>query len=339
MDVYLWLKRILEILKKIKQSENYKIEEGKKPMEYPHNYEKFGDYIFPPEEINVGNESYTIYKARFNSLFDLYNYLKSDPKTNRIVFSNLASVSNDRSFAGKPYYEAVEDLIGDIDPGYKEFLTLQKDLNYASLKDIHKYNLVRTVAGGHLNIPAYSAGIKKPKFVRIHVTLSYSCMTTKKQVLNRAIIITNILTALEKAGYSVDLNVFELSERDNELCYIIVQIKRQGERMNMAALYKTLCRVEFLRRILFRILETLDVKNYWGSGYGSTCYKDFTKKVLKFGPNDIYFDQPIHMGIEGDDLAEDFESAIRYLNLEDKIDVEKAKEEFKKDVKSLKLKK
>ena len=164
-------------------------------------------------------------------------------------------------------------------------------------------------------------------------------MTTKKQVLNRAIIITNILTALEKAGYSVDLNAFELSVKDNELCYIIVQIKRHGERMNMSALYKTLCRVEFLRRILFRILETLDVKNYWGSGYGSTCFKDFTKKVLNLGSHDIFFDQPGLMGIEGDDLAEDFESAINYLNLEDKIDIEKAKEEFKKDVMNLKLKK
>ncbi len=318
-------------------------------MEYPQNYKKYSDFIFPPEKVLVGDEDYTLYKARFNSLYDLYEYLKSNPQTNRRVFTTLHSAVKDSSFAGKPYKAAVEDLINDVDPGYEEFLTLQRDLNNVGLKEIHKYKLVRTVAGGHLNIPAYSAGnplcyeteekIKKPKFVRIHVTLSYYWGTSKRQVLNRAIIITNILKALENAGYNVDLNTFELSMEADELIYIVVQIKKYGERMNMAALYKTLCRVEFLRRILFRILETLDVTRDWEDGYGVTCSERFTKRALNFGSNDIFFDQPREMGITGEDLAEDFEAAVKHLNLDDKIDVEKAKEEFKKDVQSLKLKK
>ena len=45
------------------------------------------------------------------------------------------------------------------------------------------------------------------------------------------------------------------------------------------------------------------------------------------------------MGITGEDLAKDFERAIAHLNLEDKIDVEKAKEEFKNDTMILKLRK
>lgn len=315
---------------------------------YPHNYQKYEDYIFPPDEVEIDDEKYTIYKARFNNLFELYDYLKSNPKTNNRVFTTLHSISKGSDFAGKPYKEAVEDLVSEVDPGYEEFLSLQRDLDNAGLKEVHKYKLVRTVAGGHLNIPAYSAGnplcyeteekVRSPKFVRIHVTLSYYWGTTKKQVLNRAIIITNVLKALEKAGYNVLLNTFELSMEYDEIVYIVVQIKKHGERMNMAALYKTLCRVEFLRRILFRILETLDVKRAWEDGYGSTCSANFTRKVLHFGLNDIFFDQPREMGIYGDDLADDFEAAIKHLNLEDKIDVEKAKKEFKKDVQSLKLK-
>ena len=42
------------------------------------------------------------------------------------------------------------------------------------------------------------------------------------------------------------------------------------------------------------------------------------------------------MGIDGYDLAQDFESAIKHLNLEDKIDVEKAKREFSENTKVLK---
>lgn len=313
------------------------------------NHVRFSDNIFEVDDILVGSDKYKLYLARFSNLFDVYEYLKANPKLNRKVFYRLHSETGSRDFAGKPYEEAVEDLVSDIDPGYEEFLRLQKDINNASNIEIHKYKTVRTVAGGHLNIPAYSMGnplcyeteqkISKPKFVRIHVSLSYYWGTSKQQVLHRAIIITNILKALERAGYNVDLNTFELSSNSNELIYIVVNVKKHGEKLNMQALYKTLCHVEFLRRILFRILETLDVKNDWEDGYGTTCSESFVRKALKFNKNDIFFDQPREMGITGEDLAKDFERAITHLNLEDKIDVEKAKEEFKNDTMSLKLKK
>ncbi len=314
-------------------------------MSVQDNYKNFPNNLFEPESIRVDGCTYKLYRARFNNLFTLYEYLKSNPKTNDDIFDRLASVTNDSDFAGKPYPEAVEDLVGDIDPGYEEFLKLQSDLKRATKGKVHKYKLVRTVAGGHLNIPAYCAGsplcyeteekITKPKFVSLHVSLSYYWGTTKTQVLHRAIIITNIIKALEQAGYSVNLNTFELCEKDGELVYIVVQIKQHGGRLNMSALYKTLCHVEFLRRILFRILETMCVRKSWSNGYGSTCSEEFTRETLKLGKNDIFFDQPREMGIRGESLATDFENAIYHLNLQDKIDVEKAKREFRKDTKIL----
>lgn len=317
-------------------------------MEYPNNHLRFENVLFEPDEIEVNGDLYTIYRARFSNLYELYEYLKSNPPTNRRVFGRLHSETGSESFAGKPYEEAVEDLMNDYDPGYEEFLSLQRKINTASLRKVHKYKLVKTVTGGYLDIPAYSAGdplcyrtearVSKPKFVRIHVMLSYYWGTTKDQVLHRAIIITNVLKALEDAGYSVDLNTFELSSNWRELIYIVVQLKKHGQRLDLPGLYKSLCRVEFLRRILFRILETMDVTNDWEDGYGSTCEENFTRKALRLNNNDIFFDQPERMGINGNDLAEDFENAIKHLNLEDKIDVEKAKQEFTKDVKKLTLK-
>lgn len=316
--------------------------------EYPQNHKIYPTQIFAPERKKIGSDVYTVYKARFTSLYALYEYLKSKPKTNRIVFRRLHSETGDFDFAGKPYAEAVEDLVSTVDPGYEEFLELQKDLNNGKNKKVHQYKMVRTVAGGHLNVPAYSAGmplcyeteerISKPKFVQLHVSLSYYCGTTKQQVLHRAIIITNIIKALENAGYSVGLNTFELSYDSDELLYIVVQIKKHGERINMSRLYKTLCHVEFLRRILFRVLETLDVTNDWEDGYGRTCSENFARKALKMDDNDIFIDQPSEMGIHGKDLATDFENAIKHLHLEDKIDVEKAKREFAESAHSLKKK-
>lgn len=314
-------------------------------MPFIDNSKEFPNNIFPPEDKKIDNKTYKFYKARFNSLYEIYEYLKSNPNLNRKVFRKLSSETNDSSFAGRSYEKSVEDLVSDVDPGYQEFLQLQNDINNARKIDIHKYVTVKTIAGGHINIPAYAAGaplcyeteekVKKPKFIRIFVTLSYYWRTSKEQVLNRAIIITNVLKALERAGYNVDLNTFEMSYENDEVVYINVKIKKFGQKMNMAALYKTLCHVEFLRRILFRILETLAVTNDWGNGYGVTCSESFVRKALNLGSNDIFFDQPNDMNINGKNLAEDFVSAIKHLNLEDKIDVEKAKKEFKEDVKTL----
>lgn len=313
-------------------------------MQRTGNIDNFPDNIFEPRKVEVDDSIYTLYKVRFNNLYALYEYLKSDPTINRGVFYKLSSIEGDSDFAGKPYKRAVEDLISEVDPGYQEFLKLQSDLN-ATKGRIHKYKTIRTVAGGHLNVPAYCAGsplcyeteekIMKPKFVRMHVSLSYYWGTSKQQVLNRAIIITNVLKALENAGYSVDLNTFELSSCGDELSHIIVQIKKHGGRMDMQALYKSLCHVEFLRRILFRVLETMDVQNGWCSGYGATCGESFTRDLLDFNKNDIFFDQPRDMGIRGNDLAEDFENAMDSLNLTDKIDVERAKRNFREETKVL----
>lgn len=308
------------------------------------NYDKFPSNIFRPVELFVDNDVYILYLARFNGIYDIYSYLKNDPKINRRVFKKLSSVTGITSFAGKPYEEALEDLISDYDSGYDEFLRLQKDINKSRSILINKYKTVRTLAGGHLNIPAYSAGsplcyetierIEKPKFVKIHVNLSYSWMISHKQVFNKAIIVTNIIKSLEKAGYSVEVNTFKLIRDGDEIFHLIVQLKKHGGKLNIVDLYKSLCNVEFSRRISFRILETMNVCNEW-DGYGSVLSESFVRRVLKLNEDDLYIGTPNELGIGGKDISVDFENAIRYLNLEDKIDMEKAKNEFK-EVKVLK---
>ncbi|MBR4178556.1 MAG: hypothetical protein IKR57_04335 [Bacilli bacterium] len=325
----------------------------------PNNHLRFPNNIFPPMDIEMKTKpdgtlveetprKYKLFIARFNNLYELYDYLKSNPRINSYVFETLESESDNTSYSGKPYKEAVEDLIKDEEHEYDEFLKLQKSINNAVKVDAHEYKKVKAVTGGQLNIPAYTVGdpmcydskmrIKKPKFIKMHVLISYNARTTKNQVLNRAIIVANLVKALENAGYNIDLETFELSYLENEIEYTGVKIKNHGQKMKMSNLYKVLCHIEFFRRLLFRVLETLDFENYWSSGYGYKCSKEFTYELLKIGKNDIFIDQPIKMGIKGRDLAEDFESMINYLNLQDKIDVEKAKDDFTKEAEKLKLK-
>lgn len=315
------------------------------------NSKLFPNNIFPVEKVSIeggyyGESTYKIYTARFENLYDLHRYLTSNPEINRSIFQELSSENKEQSFAGKPYEEAVADLLKDHDPGYDYFLELQANINQSLGANKRRYTPTRKVVGNHIILPAYAAGspkcymglekVNEAKFIRMHVTLSYFWNTSKEQVFNRALIITNLIKALENKGYTVDLHAFSLAEESDELINIILKLKRFDGTLDMDALYKSLCRVEFLRRILFRIRETMDVENSWGEGYGRTCTENFTRGLLRLDDNDIFIDQPSNLGIGGYNLADDFENTIESLKIQDKIDVDKAIANMRTQAKILK---
>ena len=318
---------------------------GDKMSEYPHNYVEFPYNIYEPDEVRVGRNVYKRYRAKFNGLHDLYTYLSSNPRLNREVFRKLHSSDNSSDFAGIDYEDALEELEEPPRSGYREFLNLSDRLSDDAMGYVQEHEIVKSPGGGYVDIPSYASGdplcyrisrsTYTPKFIRVNIALSYYWGTTKDQVLNRALIIAALVNAFEQAGYIVEVNTFELSREDDEIIEIDVNIKNNDETFNKASLYKSLCYVEFLRRLLFRVLESLDVENGWGSGYGETCSEDFVRKVKRLNENDIFFDQPREMGIRGKDIGDDFVSCLEHLDLEDKIDVERAKEEFQKDINSL----
>lgn len=314
-------------------------------MKLNSNYKKYPNNFYQPENITIGNRKYKIFLTRFSNLYEIYEFLKSDYEINHRVFTELSSITGSYDFAGIPYEEAVEDLINFDDDKYADFLTIVKELARVKRGYKHEYEMHRTLAGGHLNIPAYSSGsplcyetyerVKKPKFITIYANLSYPWHTSKNQVLNRTIILVSIINALEKNGYNVNLNTFELSENIRELINIVVTVKRHGERTNLQTLYKTNCHVEFLRRILFRVLETMAVEEDWQTGYGKTCSPDFTRCALNVGKDDIVFGTPGNLGIKGNDLNEDFVACLKKLNLSDYFDIREISEEFKENAKRL----
>ncbi len=310
------------------------------------NYTNFPTHYFTPDEITVGNRKFVRYFVRFDTLNQIYDVIKKgNPEINRKIFTTLSSETGSYSFAGIPYAEAVEDMINLNEEGYGEFIRLIREVANIKQGDKHEYETIKTLAGGHLNIVDYARSVpqcyesyqrvKRPKFLTIDSTLSYSWTTSKEQVLNRAIILVSIVNALEKNGYNVNLNSFELSKEGDELIHIVVGVKRQGQMINLQTLYKTSCHVEFLRRILFRILETLPVQRDWHDGYGSTCEQEFVDKALNIGKDDIYFGTPQELGIRGNDLAQDFKSALARMHLDDKFDIRGITEEFEAKTKRL----
>ena len=314
--------------------------------EIPHNERTYPYNIMEPTDVEVDGDIYTIYRAKFSSLHDLYKYLKSNPKINRKVFYRLHSEDGSRDFAGVPYEEALEELTGPPRGEFGNFLRLSGALEDDAMGYVQEYVTVKSPGGGNIDVPSYVSGsplcftitrsVYKPKFITVNIALSYYWGTTKEQVLNRAIIIAALVNAFENAGYVVEVNAFEVSREGNEIIDIDVNIKGDTETFNKASLYKSLCYVEFLRRLLFRVLETLSVERDWESGYGQTCTEEFVRKLRGFDDSDIFFDQPKAMGIKGfEEIEYDFEPVLEHLNLRDIIDVDKVVKDFNDEVKTL----
>jgi hypothetical protein len=307
------------------------------------NYKRYPKIFFPRKTIEVDGKEYQYYKAKFGNLYDIYNYIKSQPAINSDIFYDLKSIRGSTSAAGLPFDDALEDLNNSEDVDFTRFIKMVKDIVQVKKGKTHKYVTDYTVAGGQLDTVLYSVGeplcyevvdkISTPKYINIYSTLAYSNVTSKYQVFNRAIVMLGIINAIEKRGYSVRLNSFEMVINDDEIVNIILDVKQHGKSTNLRTLYKSSCRVEFLRRILFRILETMPVETSWGIDYGAPCTKEFVQKVLNLSKNDIYFGTPQELGIGGGDLQSDFLCCIEKLNLGDKFNIREINEEFCEKVK------
>lgn len=313
------------------------------------NHKLYPENVSEPITIDIPSGTITVYGYRFRGINDFYEFLTKNPLINYKIWpkkEDLSSLSSNVGFAGKPYNEAVQDLIKDQDPGYKEYLKVQENM-HNKLTRKKEYVQIKTVAGGFTDPVAYTVGsptiyrtsraISKPKFATIATQIAYNWGTSKYQVFNRALIITNLVRALERQGYNINLKSFMLAQVHNEVIKAIFDLKKYSQPVDYQSLYKSLVNVEFFRRLCFRLIEISPVKNHgWASSYGYSCSEDLTRKLLDLSSNDIYFPEPDGLNIYGRNIGDDFENAIRCLNLTDVIDVPFEKKILMKSVKVLK---
>ena len=217
------------------------------------------------------------------------------------------------------------------------------------------------MAGGTLDPVAYTTNAPKiyknldrkkvQKTIGINIQLACGTNTTKRELFNRAVIITSLIYALEKKGYKVLVNSFMLVEKEDEeksfidksdnskktteVIEAIIEIKNDNQ-TSYQSLYKSLANIEFFRRLCFRIIEVSDVVNLWNDDYGKPIKKDAAIELLRLKPYDIYFDEPRAMGIKGKDIGEDFETVIKKLNLETIVNLPQEKELIMESFKTLK---
>lgn len=304
-------------------------------------FKKYNDNFLIPRKVHYNDMNYDLYQIYFKSINNIYNFLKTNPKTNEHFFT-LASIENDFDFAGLAYEETLEKL--NEREGFDAFLKFSDIKLDSNNSNFYKYKNISSLVGGHVSIPRYNAGNpfcynipacdndNNDKFITVHISLSYGNNIIKKQVYNRAIIIINIINALQKAGYNVKVNLFSMTaneeeylynvKNNSEIVYINIGLKKFNGKLDILDLYKSLCMIEFYRRIIFRIIEISDVKNYrWQQNYGYVCEDKMIKSILNLPKNELYFGNLNSSLIKGTDIVEDFWNVVDKMNLNDKIDL------------------
>lgn len=278
-----------------------------------------------------------VYNLKFYNLGELYYYLKNNPPVNEKVFPVLCSTQvGRRDFYGAPLPEAIEYLKDGYTEGLNNFLRMNSYLSNIGNVESNGVRSELAVYGG-VAIPALVAqGIPEcmlrseaedTRVVNVLFNLSYPGTTSDEQIKNRGLAVLYIIQTLEAKGYLVNFKAFELSKNDREMFHLSIDLKNPGEEfLDVKKCYYPMVGKEFLRRILFRIMESTPLQEEtWRIGYGEPCTSSEMRDFYKAGMNDLVISKPQELGIQGINIYQDTLNLIETLNIQDEFDIKELK--------------
>ena len=252
---------------------------------------------------------YTVYGFVFNNIPDFCNYVRKAPINTNIFplkdVKEFGSEGSDKIVNGGGWYQteninqAIEFCMDGWHKGFDSFARLNNTLDYR---------------GDKLSFLPKD----KSKPINILVNLSYRWETTRNAIVNRGVIIQNLINELERNGYRVNLKTFALSYFETELSCIIVTLKGVNERLDSRKAYFAFCNPSFFRRLVFRVMESSDFKyTGWNGIYGYPCDSHLIKAAFSIKKLDIVIPQPWEIGITGENIIEDWKQFLVYEGLQD----------------------
>lgn len=291
---------------------------------------------------NDSAKDYTVYNVTFRSFDDLYLYLKANPKVNTDIFTNrMSTTSRYADKLGRSLDESIEFLRS----GYPETITdFTTNFRFANINAKEKEGYTNNL-GVYGGIPVaslvaqginecmlsanYDSEIKK---IDLYCLLAYPMKISNEQIINRGLLIIYLLKTLQNEGYYVNLHFFELAKSDmdanhKEMFHMVINLNSLGESLtNLEKCFYPLIGKEFLRRIIYRIMESTPFKEpVWNRGYGIPCSLEQIRKFYNLKEDDILIGTANDLGIKGQDLNDDLQSFLSSLNLVNKVDVKKMK--------------
>lgn len=268
---------------------------------------------------------YSIVQYNFPSLHDFTNYIVTTPISNhfkyRICRSNQDSKESNIDFESALYY-----CNSGWNINFENLLNLKKQIDKELLFPTRKTEIKRDLVGISPSVPDYLAGNPlsmwniqhNPEYRCIDVCVNLSCnyRTTEEQIYNRGVIVQSLIDALQYKGYGVQLNAFYASTFSKEVLIAYFGLKNANERLNLKRAYFPLCNPAFIRRLVFRLIEVAPLKNDWGSNYGTPASARLITKLVDLPSKKLIIPEPLEMGIKGEDIHEDLEAFLRYIEFE-----------------------
>lgn len=301
------------------------------------------------------NNEYDFFEQRFKNRQDLIFYLK-DAKTS-ISFSSRELVSHkicdyhDEWTKTKSFEEALKLFEYGWYEDFDKFLVQKRQIDkyfpYVAKKKIyHNYvcGSVPNVVNAINNLPLSMRKIYDDNNPQNIITINYNCsypwFTTQNQIFNNGLLTLSLIDFFDSLGYRVDLRFYEISKTGNQILYIDIILKSSGEKINLQKFYFAFCNPSFLRRLIFRVIETTQgLSSGWTGEYGRCMPTDEIKKILGIDENIIFINWPEQMGVKGKNIEEDIEAFLNTIILGDYIKIDEERFNICDDKHVLKKKK
>lgn len=278
----------------------------------------------------------TVYDVKFDNLADLYYYLKSNPKVNKSFLWEQSSITGSSEFAGADLKTSIEYIVDGYDCGFDNFLVACEKMQNATIDVTDSRSLRRGLYGGIPLAPLVAAEVpecmlrydrKKEGTIRnMYFSLSYPHYVEQEEIFNRGLATLYIIDALEKKGDVVNFVARETAECGNEIVNIEVVLKKPSDMvLDIKKCYFPLTGREFLRRLLFRVKESMPFIEDWSWGYGRTLEEETLRDFMNLKDSDYVISTPNEIGIRGNNIYTDTVRLIENLNLEEEFDVQKIK--------------
>lgn len=224
------------------------------------------------------------------------------PYKNR-KFEDLSSVSGNASFTGThSFNDALNLLRNGWEHGAKELTKKLKVKNNSPQMELVR-KTVYDIVGFQACVPRYLQGVpqsminkrmipQKQKVLTLVKDICYSAGVSQERIMEDSITFLQIVQAIEAQGIRVNINAAFLSKEGNEWSWVRLKIKGANERINISKMAFAMAHPSFLRRMMFRYIETderLQSKGFT-RGYGvpgayeemSSILRDNEYMVKKF---------------------------------------------------------
>ena len=252
----------------------------------------------------INSNDYKIYMEEYNSISEFVQTINSRQQNPEIT--STASIDNDYKFTGTSSYEQAENLLLHGWTEESEKLNQLLKLKLANTKSVKN---TYDVAGFQCSVPRYLQGIptnminqkvvtKKQKVITITKNISYSAYVSKETIEQESVKVLQLVNNLEKQGYRVILNVTMItkSRKENIILCNKVRIKNANERLNLSKVSFPMVHSSYLRRIMFKWMETFEYNTRsFDDTYGSPVKCEDFNNIIKNNKNDNeYFAEALY---------------------------------------------